>query len=238
MNANAILRDITNRSFPLPKRSWKYYQQWNNTVFLHWIVPAEEIQELLPPGLELDTFEGNAWISLVAFDVNKMRLKYLPPFPFISNFTEINVRTYVTKNGIDGIYLFSIETDKFIEVLLTRNFIGLPYVKSEIKKSKGKLSSANKVHNYYLDLTYKHIGISNAKTELDYWLTERHCLYNYREEKLYRHNIHHKEWNLEEADISVWDINYNFNEISLNVNPDKIHYSNKLDVLLWGREIV
>jgi uncharacterized protein YqjF (DUF2071 family) len=237
MNANAILRDLSNRSFPLPKRSWKYYQQWNNTVFLHWIVPAEKIQELLPPGLELDTFEGNAWISLVAFDVNKMRLKYLPPFPFVSNFTEINVRTYVTRDGISGIYLFSIETDKFIEVLLTRSFIGLPYVKSEIKKSNGKLSSANKVHNYYLDLTYQRIGISNAKTELDYWLTERHCLYNYQKERFYRHNIHHKEWNLEEADISVWDINYNFNAISLNINPDKIHYSNKLDVLLWGREI-
>lgn len=71
-------------------------------------MPPEIISGLLPSDLLLDTSEGNAWVSLAAFDVDKMRVHYLPPFPYISNFKEINVRTYVTHNGVPGIYMFSI----------------------------------------------------------------------------------------------------------------------------------
>lgn len=238
MKINAILKDTSNRNYPLPERNWKYYQEWHNSVFLHWNVPAGIISELLPPGLQLDTFEGTAWVSLVEFEVKKMRPHYFPPFPYISNFKELNVRTYVTYNGIRGIYLLSIETDKMIEVLFTRTFIGLPYRKSDIKKNSHKISSANKECGYYLDLSFSPIDISTEKSNLDYWLTERHCLYNYQDDKLYRHDIHHKEWKLEEIDISVSDINYNFKNLSLTVNPYKIHFSKKLSVILWGRKIV
>jgi len=238
MNTSNILADISQRTYPIPESNWKYYQQWHNTVFLHWSLPNKKIKELLPPNLELDTFDGNAWISLVAFEVQKMRVHYLPPFPYVSNFKEINVRTYVTHNGIKGIYMFSIETDKLIEVLLTRIFIGLPYKKSNIKKSSHKILSFNKQNNYQLDLSYKPIEVSTIKTKLDYWLTERHALYNYKESQLYRHDIHHKEWQLNEVDISVWDINYNFKDLSLTINPDKVHFAKKIQVLLWGRKIV
>jgi uncharacterized protein len=237
-SAKTILPDTSQRTYPLPDRNWKYYQQWHNSTFLHWIIPAEKIKELLPPGLELDTFEGNAWVSLVEFEVKKMSPHYLPPFPYISNFREINVRTYVTCKGIRGIYLFSIETDKIIEVFLTRSFIGLPYEKSLIKKTPNNVVSVNNYHNYFLDYSLAPVGLPTEKSKLDYWLTERHCLYNYHNNKIYRHNIHHKEWDLEEIDISISDVNYDFKSFSLNINPDKIHFSKKLEVLLWNREIV
>lgn len=238
MDLKTILADTSQRTYPLPVGNWKYYQQWHNTTFLHWSMRAEKIAGLLPPGLQLDTFEGNAWVSLVEFEVQKMKAYYLPPFPYISNFREINVRTYVIHKGIRGIYLFSIETDKIIEVLLTRTFIGLPYEKSLIKKSSDKVQSVNNYHNYFLDYSVTPVGLSTVKSKLDYWLTERHCLYNCQNNKLYRHDIHHKEWELEEVDISISDINYDFKNFSLNINPDKIHFSKKLEVLLWNRKIV
>ncbi|MDP5200310.1 DUF2071 domain-containing protein [Flavobacterium sp. DG2-3] len=170
MAISEIVEQASHRYLPLPERKWKYFQQWDDTFFLHWSVKPELISELLPTGLVLDTFQDKAWISLVAFDVHKMRMHYIPRIPYISNFKEINVRTYVLNNGIKGIYMLSIETNKIIEVLLTRTFLELPYRKSYIKKSINTLFSSNGVKNYKLLFSYKKIGIPIIKTPLDYWL--------------------------------------------------------------------
>ncbi|MHC0446503.1 hypothetical protein [Flavobacterium sp. DG2-3] len=61
-------------------------------------------------------------------------------------------------------------------------------------------------------------------------------MYNATGNKLFRHDIHHKEWNLEEIDIPITEINYNFNSISLNKHPEKLHYCQSIDVLLWSRK--
>lgn len=131
-----ILTQTSNRQYALPDRKWKYFQEWHDTLFLNWKVPKVLLEKHIPKELELDTFDNMAWVSLVAFEVKKMRPRNLPAIPYVSNFHEINVRTYVIKNGIPGIYMFSIETNKFIEVLLTRFFIGLPYQKSNIIELK------------------------------------------------------------------------------------------------------
>jgi uncharacterized protein YqjF (DUF2071 family) len=246
METKHIIEDTSKRTYPLPSTTWKYYQQWHDSIFLHWSIPAEKIEDLLPPGLQLDKFDGKAWVSLVAFEVQKMRVHYLPTFPYISDYKEINVRTYVTHKGTKGIYLLSIETDKLIDVILTRAFIGLPYIKSDIKtyikpdkkKTDINFSSFNDDNEYFLDISFQQNGLSMKKSELDSWLTERHCLYNYQNNKLYRHHIHHKEWDFEEIDISIWDIDYDFKNLSLNINPDKIHFSKKHEVLLWGRQVI
>lgn len=143
-NVNDILAYTANRQYPLPEKKWKYYQEWHNTLFFHWKVPKNLIENYIPDGLELDLHNDIAWISLVAFEVKNMTLRNVPPLPYISNFHEINIRTYVIKDGIPGIYLFSIETDKFIEVLLTRIFIGLPYKKSKINRTTNRLRAQDK----------------------------------------------------------------------------------------------
>ncbi|REG99532.1 YqjF family protein [Flavobacterium aquicola] len=247
MNTAHIINDTARRTYPLPNRTWNYYQQWHDSIFLHWSIPAEKIEELLPPELKLDKFEGRAWVSLVAFEVQKMRVHYLPTFPYISDYKEINVRTYVTHKGIRGTYLLSIETDKLIEVFLTKAFIGLPYIKSDIKtytksdvpKKDTNFLSINDDNEYFLDMSFQPNGLSmKKKSELDCWLTERHCLFTYQNNTLYRHDIHHKEWDFEEIDISIWDLDYDFKNLSLNINPDKIHFAKKTEVLLWSRKIM
>src|SRR4051812_40319705 len=93
-----ILSQTSNRQYPLPEKKWSYFQEWHQTVFLHWEVPVYFLEEYIPKGIELDTYRNMAWISLVAFEVKNMRLRNLPPFPFISDFKEINLRTYVIKD--------------------------------------------------------------------------------------------------------------------------------------------
>src|SRR5690606_26374179 len=140
----------------------------------------------IPEKIELDTFNNMAWVSLVAFEVKNMRLRNLPSLPYVSNFLEINLRTYVIKDGKPGIYMFSIETDKFIEVLLTRIFIGLPYRKSKIKRTRKKLVSKNKILNQRLNVKIGTNRPLTEKTHLDLWLTERHALYDISANKICR----------------------------------------------------
>jgi uncharacterized protein YqjF (DUF2071 family) len=237
-NTDAILASTSNRHYPLPKKKWKYFQRWHDTLFLHWEVPVYFLREHIPGEIELDTFNNMAWVSLVAFEVKNMRPRNLPSLPFISNFQEINIRTYVIKDEIPGIYMFSIETDKLIEVLLTRFLIGLPYQKSKINRTSTKLVAKNRVSNQRLDITIGKSRPLTEKTNLDFWLTERHALYDTCENEICRFDIHHKEWDLKNIKVSINDIVYEAGKFSLTILPDKIQYAEELDVLLWGKEKV
>lgn len=231
-----ILASISNRQYPLPEKKWKYFQEWHDTIFLHWELPVYFLQEYIPEEIELDTFNKMAWVSLVAFEVKNMRLRNVPSIPYVSNFQEINLRTYVVKDGKPGIYMFSIETDKLIEVLLTRVFIGLPYKKATMKRTPKKLVSRNKALNQRLDVTIGKTRPLTEKTNLDFWLTERHSLYETCGNKICRFDIHHKQWELKDLKVSVNDLVYTAGKYSLSTFPDKIHYAEKLDVVLWGKE--
>ncbi|MBM49753.1 MAG: hypothetical protein CMP27_07970, partial [Roseibacillus sp.] len=71
------------------------HQRWENLLFLHWAVPAQSVKEHLPPGLEVDTYNGTAWVGVVPFFMRGVRPRFLPSVPGLSNFLELNVRTYV-----------------------------------------------------------------------------------------------------------------------------------------------
>ena len=90
MKIKEILNNISHRPWGLPKSNWKFYQEWNNTIFLHWEVDIKELQQFVPKEIEIDLFEGKAWVSLVAFTMEKIRPKSLPYFPPVSNFDEIS----------------------------------------------------------------------------------------------------------------------------------------------------
>ena len=99
MNIEEILRSTDHRPWPIPTNSWSYYQEWNNAIFLHWEVELSELKKHVPKELQIDTFQGKTWVSVVAFTMEKIRPKNLPYFNPISNFHEINISTYVKANG-------------------------------------------------------------------------------------------------------------------------------------------
>src|SRR4051812_13360722 len=115
-----ILQAKSHRQWAVPRRSWKYYQEWHDVFFLHWPVPVKMLAPLLPAGLQLDLFNGEAWISVVGFTVKNMHPRFLPSFPPLSDFHEINVRTYVTVDNRPGIYFLSIEAQKLLVMLMAR----------------------------------------------------------------------------------------------------------------------
>ena len=56
-------------------------QRWSRLLFLHWPVAAAEIRPLLPRGLTLDTYDGQAWVGLVPFVVTGARPVFAPAIP-------------------------------------------------------------------------------------------------------------------------------------------------------------
>jgi uncharacterized protein YqjF (DUF2071 family) len=109
------------------------YQDWRDLTFLHWRYPVEAVQRLLPAGLEAHTFDGTAWVGLVPFLMDRVRVPGVPSLPWMSRFPETNVRTYVTgPDGTHGIWFFSLDATRLPAVLAGRWGYGLPYVWSSM----------------------------------------------------------------------------------------------------------
>ena len=103
-------------------------QGWKNLTFVHFAYDPEVVQRRLPPGLVVDTFEGRAWVGLVAFHMEDIRLPYLPPVPYLGTFPETNVRTYVRgPDGRPGVWFDSLDITRLIPVLVALGTYRLPY---------------------------------------------------------------------------------------------------------------
>lgn len=103
-------------------------QRWADLLFLHWTWDPEAVQRTLPPGLTVDTFEGRAWIGLVPFFMQRVRPRFCPTVPGLSDFLELNVRTYVHDDaGRPGVWFYSLDCDQWLAVKIARGLFGLPY---------------------------------------------------------------------------------------------------------------
>ena len=111
-----------------PRRWPVMRQNWRELLFLHWPIPPEELRPLVPPQLELDLFDGTAYVGLVPFTMTGVRPVGLPPVRGLSSFHETNVRTYVHRDGRDpGVWFFSLDAANRVAVALARSLYHLPY---------------------------------------------------------------------------------------------------------------
>ncbi|WP_010530252.1 YqjF family protein [Lentibacillus jeotgali] len=121
-----ILNSTAHRNSQLPCGPWVMMQQWEQLLFMHQRFPRRVLEHYLPPGLKLDTYDGDAWISVITFRVSHVRIRGFPPIPFLNRFLEVNVRTYVKRNGMKGVYFFSLDADK-LPVVMGARMATLPY---------------------------------------------------------------------------------------------------------------
>jgi uncharacterized protein YqjF (DUF2071 family) len=103
------------------------FQRWLRLLFVHWEIDAEAAAATLPDGLELDTFEGRAYVGVVAFTMRDVAPRWSPSVPGISHFHELNVRTYVVKDGVPGVWFYSLDAAATIAVIVARTGWDLPY---------------------------------------------------------------------------------------------------------------
>jgi len=236
MHIKEILQTIGHRPWELPEGKWRYYQEWNQAIFLHWKVDVKQLRELVPQELEIDLFEGDGWVSVVAFTMEKIRPRNLPPFSPISNFHELNIRTYVRYRGKPGVYFLSIEGGTKISCQVARKMSDLPYRYSAIKRNKNGYTAENKDYNDYLNLSFQIEKPILQKSTLDKWLTERYVLYQETSKFINEFEIHHEEWPIHNIVLSKEVVNYPKFKKLLNSEPVKRHYSPGVKVIAWGKK--
>ena len=83
-------------------------QGWYGLLFAHWPYAVEELRRLVPRELEIDTFDGQGWVSITPFRL-RMRPRGLSGIGRVWTFPELNCRTYVSHGGRGGIYFFSLD---------------------------------------------------------------------------------------------------------------------------------
>ena len=234
-----ILKEITHRPWEIPKGKWRYYQEWNHVLFFHWALDPEIVKPLIPRGLNLDLLDGKAYISLVPFTMQKIRPRFLPAVSMVSDFHEINLRTYVIKDGKPGVYFINIESEKPFSAFMSRNLSGLPYEKASIQRSEGKYISSNVFKKFFLDVEFAIREDIATKSAIEKFVTERYALFLERHGELFRYDIHHREWKIKTLEIKKLHLDYKLPGLDLaNKQPDLVHYSDGVEVVAWRKVAV
>ena len=230
------------------------YQRWRELLFLHWEVPTESIQRLLPEGLEVDTFEGRAFVGLVPFTMRGVRPARLPAVRGLSDFHETNVRTYVHHRGRrPGVWFFSLDAANAVAVALGRRWFGLPYFLARMSLKAEEADGALRL-SYASDRIYPGPKPATTRVEavvrspvepaklgtLEYFLAERYLLYSTsRGGILATGRVHHSPYPLRTAEVIRLDEStVRAAGIDRPDVPPLAHYASGVDVEVFGLERV
>ena len=192
---------------PQPGRRTLMHQRWEHLLFLHWTIDREVIQHTLPPGLHADTFAGTAWLGLVPFAMRGVRPAGLPAIGPLSNFLELNVRTYVHDDqGVPGVWFYSLDCNQPLAVLIARTFFRLPYQNATMR---AEYNAAIDYHCTRRDTAdearYQWQPQGPARPapagSLEFFLLERYHLYAARGNRLYRGTVAHAPYEFRAAEL-------------------------------------
>lgn len=238
------LTDTPHRPWPAPPEPWVLAMRWHDLLFMHWPVPPVALRPYIPAALELETFDGWAWLGVVPFRMANTRPRLLPAIPWLSDFPELNVRTYVTIGGKPGVWFFSLDAANPVAVEGARDVFHLNYYRA-------RMECAREGEDVHYRSERRHRGAPpaaftaryrptgpvyrSAPGTLEHWLTERYCLYAAnRRGEVWRGEIHHAQWPLQPAEADVVG-NTMTRQIRLTL-PDRrpiLHFARRLDVVGW-----
>jgi uncharacterized protein YqjF (DUF2071 family) len=239
-----MINDLTHRPWPLPESSWIMTQRWHDLLFMHWPLPISVLQPFIPKELSVESFNGSAWIGIVPFRMSNVRLKGFPGLPGTSAFPELNVRTYVTDGKKPGVWFFSLDATSPLAVKIARLWYQLPYFHAEMSiqtigdtfqyKSQRRVFKTVRPE---LSVEYEPLGQSflAPKGSIEHWLTERYCLYTVGYKNIYRSEIHHPPWKLQEARAKILTNTMSqFLSVPLPNTQPLLHFSRFQEVLVWN----
>ena len=218
-------------------------QVWHDLLFAHWPIAFESLRPLVPPQLHLDIFDGKCWVGVVPFWMSGVRGRGTPAIPGLSRFPELNVRTYATYRDKPGVYFFSLDAGSRMAVWGARALYHLPYFYADMKVVNVgdviEYDSSRLVAQAEFRGRYGPIAPVERRQpgSLEHWLTERYCLYTVHRDTVYRGEIHHAPWPVQDASAkiransmaSAADI------ILPDINP-LLHFAKHQDVLIWPLE--
>lgn len=239
-----ILNVTSHRPWPMPSSPWVMTQTWHDLLFAHWPVDGAALREKIPAGFELDVFEGQAWLAVVPFHMSNVAPRGVPALPWVSAFPELNVRTYVRVAGSPGVYFLSLDAGNAVAVGAARTLAHLPYYTADMSvepesdwiryKSRRMTSGAPPAE---FTARYRPVGDPQppAGGTLEYFLTERYCLFTLDAEfHALRLDIHHPPWPLQRAEAEI-TVNTMADACGIRLPAVKplLHFARRQDAVAW-----
>jgi uncharacterized protein YqjF (DUF2071 family) len=237
--------EVTHRPWPIISKNWIIRQSWSNLLFTHWPISAELLRPHIPRSLQIDTFDGTAWLGVVVFVMDGIYLRGLSALSLTPKFAEINVRTYVQCNGKPGVYFMSLDVADWASLMFAKRWYRLPYKAAQIsfqkegrtffcqslRKEKAKVPIG--FHANYIPDSRVYFS---KKEMFDHWLTERYCFFSTDTRgNIYCGEIHHQPWPLQKVEIEICR-NSLFTPFQFDLSEEKpiVHFSKGLDSLFWN----
>ena len=233
------------RPWPLPSGPWIMAQSWHDLLFAHWPIDPGLLRPHIPAALQIDTFDGQAWIAVVPFRMSGVRLRATPALPWLSAFPELNVRTYVVADRKPGVWFFSLDAQNPVAVAAARAWFHLPYFRARMhcEDHEGWIHySSERTHPgappAALQVNYRPVAEifeANPGT-LEHFLTERYCLYAADSNgRISRGEIHHQLWQLQIAEAQFQQNSMTEAAgIALPSQKPLLHFARRQDVVVWS----
>lgn len=215
-------------------------QEWQHLLFVHYQVDQAVLRRLVPDALELDLFEGQAWVTIIPFRIRVSRPGFVPraaaPLVPASNFIELNFRTYVrAPNGEAGVWFFSLDASSKLAVAGARLGYGLPYENAEMSfeiEDGTIVFSSKRIDGPQACTTrYRPTGTpANAEPGLDHFLVERYALFTVDEGRVSGARVRHVPYTIQEVELEEWSENLLVNRGFPATDFSRIHYAAGLSV--------
>jgi uncharacterized protein len=219
-------------------------QIWRHLGFFHWPIDASAVAPFLPPGLEVDTFEGSAYVGLVPFTIPLSRTARLG-LPIVPAFHEVNLRTYVHRRGRDpGVWFFGLEAASLLAVAGARAAYHLPYFHARMSMEvtaggrivyRSSRVGAGAIAEFAA--RYGPIGPAAAAAlgTREFFLAERYLLYAWDGRRLRFARVHHLPYPLQPA--AALDVRETLTAAAglpaPAGPPPLVHYAREVDVRIY-----
>jgi uncharacterized protein YqjF (DUF2071 family) len=234
------------RPWPLPKKPWTWRQSWCDLLFAHWPIPADQLRAVVPSSLTLQQFDRTAWVGVVPFRMEGVMRRPLPDLPWLSAFPEMNVRTYVERDGKPGVWFFSLDASNGLAVWAAKRFFHLPYFKAAMTVVRRgdtiEYVSRRASSDATFEAQYAPDGPPYRSTPgtLEHWLTERYCLYaESPDRRIFRAEVHHRPWPLQRARADIRrNTMLSSQGVHISDSAPLLHFATRLDVVVWSPERV
>ena len=243
-----IATESHHRRWPMPARPWLMTMSWHDLLFLHYRADPEHLARTIPAGLTLDTFDGEAFVSVVPFRMTHVGPRGLNFVPGVSAFPELNVRTYVTAAERPGVWFYSLDAASHLAVEAARTFFHLPYLRALMSCRRDddawvryeSVRRDARAEPARFAARYRGIGsVRRAPPgSLEEFLTERYCLYAAdRAGRVHRGHIHHLPWPIRDAELELdTDTMPDAAALSVRRKSPILQFVDRLDVIAWALE--
>jgi uncharacterized protein YqjF (DUF2071 family) len=228
-----------------PKSNSVLLMRWEHLLFLHWAWDPGEIQKTLPRGLFVDTFDDQAWLGIVPFFMRRVHPRGLPCIPWLSDFLELNVRTYVYDNsGRPGVWFYSLVCNQPVAVEFAKRYFHLNYVHARMhaQVDQGAFWTYRAKRRQMPAAQFRFTTPSGPKTEtqpgsLEFFLVERYFLFSAdRRNRLYYGQVHHPPYRIGPALVEGWSFNPAAADgfSAPEHGPDHVAAAEDLEVEAWA----